>query len=423
MHTHTRIPEPAKLEQSIMFFCIFSFFRSSLKAMANPRALRPLLAALFLSPFLRLAFSPSPLVPRSVRSKTVKAVATADRGVTGIPETNPQGVPNRFWQWRGQRIRYQVMGEENDGPSVLLVHGLFVNADHWRQNMPALAAAGFRVFSIDLLGYGYSSKPNPYGEEGRKINGENGRSLGSPTATLGTPWGGQRDNVPVPLEHPLGSVYNFYTWSEELRDFAKEIIHAGPKRVALIANSIGSISGLQAALDEQELFSGLMILNPNFRELHIAEQPPFITPLVSAVQGWLRSNGQPVFDFLAKPETVKQILKEPYHDPETVTDELVDVLLSPLLTKGAANVVFDTLSYSAGPLPEQLLADPGLEKLPVWVCLGEKDPWTPADRVKALDQYPSVQRVDLLPGIGHCPHDEAPEIVNPLLVKFMNALL
>lgn len=34
------------------------------------------------------------------------------------------------------------------------------------------------------------------------------------------------------------------------------------------------------------------------------------------------------------------------------------------------------------------------------VCLGEKDPWTPPDRVRALDQYPPVQRVDLLPGLG-----------------------
>ena len=30
----------------------------------------------------------------------------------------------------------------------------------------------------------------------------------------------------------------------------------------------------------------------------------------------------------------KKTLQEPYHDPETVTDELVDVLLTPLLIKG-----------------------------------------------------------------------------------------
>ena len=60
--------------------------------------------------------------------------------------------------------------------TVVLVHGLFVNADHWRQNMPALAAAGFRVFAIDLLGNGYSSKPPPCGAEARALSGENGRA-------------------------------------------------------------------------------------------------------------------------------------------------------------------------------------------------------------------------------------------------------
>lgn len=68
--------------------------------------------------------------------------------------------------------------------------------------------------------------------------------------------------------------------------------------------------GLQAVLDEKELFTGLMILNPNFRELHVAEQPAFVTPAVSALQGFLRENGQPLFDFLATKDTVKQILKE-----------------------------------------------------------------------------------------------------------------
>ena len=38
--------------------------------------------------------------------------------------------------------------------------------------------------------------------------------------------------------------------------------------------------------------------------------------------------GQPLFDALAKPATVQQILKEPYFDADMVTDELVDVLIN-----------------------------------------------------------------------------------------------
>eukprot|EP00929_Paragymnodinium_shiwhaense_P070039 TRINITY_DN35416_c0_g2_i1.p1 TRINITY_DN35416_c0_g2~~TRINITY_DN35416_c0_g2_i1.p1 ORF type:complete len:320 (+),score=69.76 TRINITY_DN35416_c0_g2_i1:277-1236(+) len=314
------------------------------------------------------------------------------------------------------------MGEDQQGPSVLLVHGLFVNADHWRRNMPALAKAGFRVFAIDLLGYGYSSRPAPCGAEAESaLNGEFTREFAddTPTVELGTADGGRR-TAKVPLKHPLGSLYNFYTWSEQVRDFAQEII--GPDAATtLVCNSIGSISSLQAAIDDPALFNGVMVVNPNFRELHAAEQPELLRPVTEFVQSCLRKYGHGLFDAAANPGTVKTILKEPYHDAEQVTDELVDVLLSPLLLSGSADVVFDTLSYSAGPLPEQLLQDERL-KAPVWVCWGQEDPWTPGKRVQALERFPTVQRVIPLPGVGHCPHDEAPSRVNPLIEEFVRTV-
>ena len=150
-----------------------------------------------------------------------------------------------------------------------------------------------------------------------------------------------------------------------------------------------------------------------------------------------------------------------------VTDELVDVLLTPLLSPGAADVVFDTLSYSAGmcmcmacacarhvhgvcmacawrvhgvcmvcactgpsletrvysagPLPEPLLEDQRLQAA-VQICFGEADPWTPPARVRALERFRSVRSVVGLPGVGHCPHDEAPELVNPMIVDFVRSL-
>lgn len=192
-------------------------------------------------------------------------------------------------------------------------------------------------------------------------------------------------------------------------------------KVTLVCNSIGTISGLQAALDNPEVFDSVMVVNPNFRELHVAETPGFVQPFIRLLQRTLRERGQVLFDALAKPGTVKQILLEPYHDPAKVTDELVDRLLTPLLTKGSADVVFDTLSYSAGPLPEQQLADPAM-KARVWVCWGEKDPWTPSPRVKALVDLPPVERVLPLPGVGHCPHDEAPCIVNAIIAEFLQSV-
>merc|ERR1712127_527530 len=111
----------------------------------------------------------------------------------------------------------------------------------------------------------------------------------------------------------------------------------------------------------------------------------------------------------------------PYAITEAVDDELVDVLLSPLLSDGAADVVFDTLSYSAGPLPEQLLSDEAFpDSAPVWVCYGTKDPWTPGARVdNMINVGHAVEKVIKLDGAGHCPHDEVPHLVNPLLEDFL----
>ena len=103
-----------------------------------------------------------------------------------MPAVSPTGTTNRLWEWRGYQVRYQALGEEQDGPAVLLVHGLFVNADHWRQNLPALAEAGFRAYSIDLLGYGYSDKPPSTDPAARAASGENGRPLGAPMQQIGS---------------------------------------------------------------------------------------------------------------------------------------------------------------------------------------------------------------------------------------------
>ena len=81
----------------------------------------------------------------------------------------------------------------------------------------------------------------------------------------------------------------------------------------------------------------------------------------------------------------------------------------------------DTRSYSAGPLPEPLLEDERLQAA-VQICFGEADPWTPPARVRALERFRSVRSVVGLPGIGHCPHDEAPELVNPMIVDFVRSL-
>ena len=350
---------------------------------------------------------------------------TSIQGYSAIPpKISPATkLPNQLYSWKAQQqIRYQVNGPTNGEP-VVLVHGLFVNSDHWRKALQFLGDQGYRVYALDLWGCGYSSKPPSDSPEAQSVNGENGRfgKHGSilRNCQLGTAAGIGVRIRDVDLSHPLKSPYNFYTWSNLISDFCQDVVNS-KTQVTLVANSIGSISSLQAVLDKPELFRGVFIVSPNFRELHSAEIPlPAITmPIVRTIQKLLREKGQGLFDALATPSTVKQILMVPYAITDAVDDTLVDVLLTPLLTEGASQVVFDTLSYSAGPLPEVQLSTFPNNK-PVWICYGLDDPWTPAARVEALIKNEAVERVVGFPEVGHCPHDEAPELVHPLLLEYL----
>ena len=56
----------------------------------------------------------------------------------------------------GVGIEYEVTG---DGRPVLLLHGFPDSGRLWRNQVPALAEAGFKVIVPDLRGYGRSDKP------------------------------------------------------------------------------------------------------------------------------------------------------------------------------------------------------------------------------------------------------------------------
>ena len=56
----------------------------------------------------------------------------------------------------GVGIEYEVTGE---GRAVVLVHGFPDSGRLWREQVPALAEAGFRVIVPDMRGYGASDKP------------------------------------------------------------------------------------------------------------------------------------------------------------------------------------------------------------------------------------------------------------------------
>ncbi|XP_024032018.1 uncharacterized protein LOC21402061 [Morus notabilis] len=284
-------------------------------------------------------------------------------------------VQTKMWKWRGYTIRYQYCG--TSGPALVLIHGFGANSDHWRKNIPILAKM-HRVYSIDLIGYGYSDKPNP-------------RQFGDT------------------------SFYTFETWAAQLNDFCKEVVK---DEAFFICNSIGGVVGLQAAVMEPTICRGVMLLNISLRMLHIKKQPWYGRPFIRSFQNLLRNTalGQYFFKSVATPEAVRNILCQCYHDTSQVTEDLVQSILQPGLEPGAVDVFLEFICYSGGPLPEELLPK---VKCPVLIAWGDKDPWEPLELGRAFENFDSVEDFVVLPNVGHCPQDEAPNLVNPLVQSFV----
>ncbi len=71
------------------------------------------------------------------------------------------GVHSRYVQVDGHRIHYFEVTppDGTSGVPLVLVHGLGARSEDWSPMIPALAANGFHVYAIDLLGYGRSARP------------------------------------------------------------------------------------------------------------------------------------------------------------------------------------------------------------------------------------------------------------------------
>lgn len=281
------------------------------------------------------------------------------------------------WNWRGYKIQYTVLGT---GRPLVLVHGFGASIGHWRKNIPVLAAE-HRVFAIDLLGFGGSEKPE--------------------------------------LD------YTLELWAELLQDFW--VAHIQQPTV-FVGNSIGALLSLMVVADYPDIAAGGVLLNcagglnhrPNELSLPLRTVMATFTRLIRS-----KTLGAFLFNRIRKKPRLRQTLRQVYWDSAAVTDELVDLIHEPSCDRGAQQVFASILVAPPGPAPEEILPK---VKRPLLVLWGEKDPWTPISAGQIFQEYgnsvegvPPVQFISI-PNTGHCPHDERPEVVNPLILEWLAKL-
>jgi pimeloyl-ACP methyl ester carboxylesterase len=279
------------------------------------------------------------------------------------------------WQWRGHSIEYTVQG---NGHPLVLVHGFGASIGHWRQNISVLAEGGYRVFALDLLGFGGSAKP--------AIN------------------------------------YSLELWTELLHDFWAEQIQ---EPTVFIGNSIGALLSLMMVAEYPELSAGAVLLNCAGGLNHRPEELNLPLRLIMGTFTKMVSSpviGSFVFNQVRQKHRIRNTLRQVYGNKQAITDELVELLYTPSNDEGAQKVFAAILTAPAGPHPTQLL--PKVKK-PLLVIWGEDDPWTPIKGAKIYqDLVDAGQPVEFVsvPKTGHCPHDERPEIVNPKILDWLKTV-
>lgn len=301
------------------------------------------------------------------------------------------------WNWRGFSIRYisvDANGSSSPGRAVLCIHGFGASKGHWRHNLSELSREA-TVYAIDLLGFGSSSKPISCLEA-------------------------------EPLSE--GAVcYNFDLWGEQIRDFCQEVIGInGATELQLIGNSIGGVVALNATRLLQEAGhppAQVILIDCAQRELDVKrlDTQPWLArlnrPLLMALvrQRWLINS---LFPVLARPNFVRGVLKQAYPSGRNVDDELIEILIRPSRDAGARESFRGFVNLFNDWLAPQLLQQ---IQVPVRLLWGGADPWEPVSEARRWQEaHPCIQELKVLEGLGHCPHDEAPERVNPILLSWLS---
>lgn len=282
------------------------------------------------------------------------------------------------WTWQGYTIAYVV---EGTGQPLVLIHGFGASSGHWRKNIPVLAAAGYQVFALDLLGFGNSDKP--------------------------------------------AIAYSVELWQELLQDFWTVFIQ---RPAVFVGNSIGGLLALMVLANHPEIAAGGVLLNaagglnhrPDELNLPLRLVMGTFTKLVSS--RWL---GPLLFQQVRQKHRIRGSLRQVYGNKDAITEELVDMLHQPALDLGAQRVFAAILTAPPGPRPTDLLP---LIRQPLLVLWGEDDPWTP---IKGAEVYKNLTDAIegkapvtfySIPKTGHCPHDERPETVNALMLDWLATL-
>ena len=268
--------------------------------------------------------------------------------------------PQSFVKLGDHRVHYAAAGR---GPALVLVHGFAGYSFTWRRNLDALGQR-FRVYALDLPGFGYSDRPPGY-------------------------------------------PYSIRAAADLIQQFADAV---GERQVCLVGHSWGGAASLLCAASDPALVRKLVLAAP-------------VNPFDRHLVKWLAVGGTPVLADvalhgarLAIRSLAAWLLRHViYGDPRRVTDETIEGYVGPL--RHPTTVTVFRRTFAAWDLESINAALPNVSQ-PVMLLWGDRDRVV---RPESSGPLAAALRAELriVANCGHLLPEEAPEIFDHLLLEFL----
>lgn len=272
----------------------------------------------------------------------------------------------------GRPIRMVYQDSHTSGAALLLLHGLFDQRGTWDLVWPLLAGH-YRLIAPDLVGFGESSKPRL-------------------------------------RPHPPDWRYSLAMHAGHL---LRLIEHLGLERWGLVGNSLGGGLALYLWCTQPQLrpaIQGLALLDP-------ACYPQPLPGYVRQVAGWPGAllDQRPLqwlsFRLGLTRWLVEQTLWRCFADPRKIPVGAADQILGRLREPGVSYAYRQAARNLLPADTEALLRGYREVSCPVLALWGQEDQVVPAALAGRLQADMPRATVQLIPGCGHAPQLECPEVV------------
>ena len=283
--------------------------------------------------------------------------------------------------WQGEPLQVRQLGRDQ-GPPLVLIHGFAAAAGHWRANAPAFAAAGWRVYGLDLLGFGASAQPF--------------------------------------------LVQDNRTWAQQVLHLVEQRIQ---EPVVIVGHSLGALVGLTAAVSCPALVRALVLAplqDPTL--LQTPPRPPRSgcrrgQRLLAILQRWLVP-WRLILWLFSRPWLLGLGLRAAYHRRHRVDQPLLRLFAYPCRRPGAARSLAG-MTMGMGGRPPWATAPALLRRVgcPVLLLRGQEDRLAPEAMAKAMVRLRPDLPLQTLEGCGHCPHDEDPKRFNGVVLAWLRETL